>query len=501
MKGIYAFLSIGILLATQTLLGCSSGGYDDSANDTQTPNTLSFTVSLDGSQQVPQPVQTAATGTAELVLNQETGELNGSVTVINPISTITAAHIHQSVAGTNSSPFIPLERSNIDDNVWNVPAGTTLTGDEVAMLLEGGMYINIHSNNHPAGEIRGQIVGDDTEVIRVKLTGANEVPSVDTLGEAIAYITVNKNTADITAIVHINNLIATAVHLHQGFAGVNGSPVITLNENSNDSFLWEASSTLTEDQLSTLLNGSLYINVHTTANPSGEIRGQIAPAAIKIIQTTLDGNQQTPNPVSTNGTGTGFVTLDTTTGDITAKLRVENLSGAITNAHIHQAVAGTNGGVAVPLAQNDTDNSLWEADTTLTSAQQQALLHGEMYFNVHSSAFADGELRGQILIPSFRFIQNTVFNTRCISCHSASGASGGLQLDYEDTFARLVLTASNQNSAVDLVAPGDPDNSYLIHKLEGIASVGGQMPPNGGSLEPVVIDNIRLWIAQGAEHN
>ena len=104
-------------------------------------------------------------------------------------------------------------------------------------------------------------------------------------------------------------------------------------------------------------------------------------------------------------------------------------------------------------------------------------------------------------MPSFHFIQNTVFNTRCISCHSSAGASGSLRLDDANTYANLVLKASNQNSALNRVSPGEPDSSYLIHKLEGTASTGSQMPPNNAPLAQAIIDNIRQWIAQGAEHN
>lgn len=498
MKHKFSVLSYCIILAMGIFIGCDNSSYDESPGNSKKPNTTPLDVTLDGTQQVPQPVQTPTTGSAELALVQETGELSGSVTVYNPNSTITAAHIHQSIAGTYSNPLIPLKQSNSNTEVWNVPDDTILSGDEVDSLLTGGMYINVHSTDHAAGEIRGQITSDSTEVIRVKLLGSHEVPAVNSAGDGIAYVTVNKDTADFTAVVHVNNLIATAAHIHQAFAGSNGSSAITLNQNTSDSFMWEAESTLSEDQLSALLSGEMYINVHTAANPDGEIRGQIAPASIKVIQTRLDGNQEVPDPVTTNGDGTGYITLDTVTGDIIATLRVDNLSDTITNAHIHQAAAGENGSIAVPLTADSADSGLWETNTTLTSAQQQALLHGEMYFNVHSSTFTQGELRGQILLPNFSFIQSTVFNTRCISCHSGPGASGGMRLD-DNTYAHLVLNASNQNSALDRVAPGDPDNSYIIQKLEGTAATGSQMPPGGNTLQPVVIDNVRQWIAQGAE--
>ncbi len=48
------------------------------------------------------------------------------------------------------------------------------------------------------------------------------------------------------------------------------------------------------------------------------------------------------------------------------------------------------------------------------------------------------------------------------------------------------------------VAAGDSDNSYLIHKLEGTATVGARMPQGGPFLDQATIDAIRTWIDQGA---
>ena len=47
------------------------------------------------------------------------------------------------------------------------------------------------------------------------------------------------------------------------------------------------------------------------------------------------------------------------------------------------------------------------------------------------------------------------------------------------------------------VAPTDPDNSYLIQKMEGTAATGGVMPPSG-MLPQTTIDIVRQWIIDGA---
>ena len=62
----------------------------------------------------------------------------------------------------------------------------------------------------------------------------------------------------------------------------------------------------------------------------------------------------------------------------------------------------------------------------------------------------------------------------------------------------LVGVASMGNGALLRVAPNDPDNSYLIHKLEGTGNGSVMPPPPSAVLSPATIDNIRQWITDGA---
>lgn len=102
--------------------------------------------------------------------------------------------------------------------------------------------------------------------------------------------------------------------------------------------------------------------------------------------------------------------------------------------------------------------------------------------------------------PNFSEIQANVFVPSCATtgCHLGAGAPQGLRLDDANSYGLLVGVASSEVSSILRVAPGDPDNSYLIRKLEGTASVGAQMPLNAPPIEQVSIDVIRQWITDGA---
>lgn len=104
--------------------------------------------------------------------------------------------------------------------------------------------------------------------------------------------------------------------------------------------------------------------------------------------------------------------------------------------------------------------------------------------------------------PTFTNIQTNVFNAICVNCHVGASAPQGLTLDAATSYDMLVGVASVGRPDVLRVAPGNPDASYLIRKLQGGPDiVGAQMPLNLTPLRQNTINAIRVWIAQGAPRN
>jgi hypothetical protein len=106
---------------------------------------------------------------------------------------------------------------------------------------------------------------------------------------------------------------------------------------------------------------------------------------------------------------------------------------------------------------------------------------------------------GDMLVPTFDSIQTNVFEPLCAHCHSGANAPAGLRLDAANSYALLVGVASTEQPGVLRVAPGNPNASYVIHKLEGTAAVGERMPAGLPPLPQSDIDVIRQWIADGAQ--
>jgi hypothetical protein len=95
-------------------------------------------------------------------------------------------------------------------------------------------------------------------------------------------------------------------------------------------------------------------------------------------------------------------------------------------------------------------------------------------------------------------IEANVFTPICSKCHIGGGAPEGLRLDAADAYNLLVGVPSTEVPSILRVKAGDPDNSYIIQKLEGHAAVGGQMPLGGPYLSTTTIGFIRQWISNGA---
>ena len=112
-----------------------------------------YEATLTGGEEVP-PVSTPARGMAELQLNTNTNVLTWKVSYSGLSAPVSGGHIHGPAApGQNGPVAVPF--ANVQ--VQPVQGQATLTPQQMADLTAGRWYVNIHSNTHPAGEIRGQL--------------------------------------------------------------------------------------------------------------------------------------------------------------------------------------------------------------------------------------------------------------------------------------------------------------------------------------------------------
>jgi len=110
-----------------------------------------ITATLSGAEEVP-PVETSASGTANFQLRADRS-VSGYVRT-KGIEGV-AAHIHDGGPGVNGPVAIPLNKKN--SNEWTIPVGTKFTAAQIESLKAGTLYVNVHTDAHKGGEIRGQL--------------------------------------------------------------------------------------------------------------------------------------------------------------------------------------------------------------------------------------------------------------------------------------------------------------------------------------------------------
>jgi Bacterial Ig-like domain len=110
-----------------------------------------------------------------------------------------------------------------------------------------------------------------------------------------------------------------------------------------------------------------------------------------------------------------------------------------------------------------------------------------------------GGTTGGPITADFQSIQDNVFTPICSKCHVGASAPEGLQLDAAHSYNLLVGVPSAEQPNFLRVKPSDPNNSYMVRKIEGASGiVGGQMPLGETPLPQATIDAIRQWVMNGA---
>jgi hypothetical protein len=206
---------------------------------------------LSGANEVP-AVTTTATGSASGSYNKTSKLLNLNVTYAG--ITPTAWHIHNAAAGVAGPVVFAFGTTFTTPFTYVSPLA--LATDQETNLLAGNNYVNIHSAKAPGGEIRGQLA----------LTPSAAQGSVT--GKF------NNSTKVLTLQINYLGITPTMWHIHKGAVGVAGPVVLDLGNTFGSPFNFTTSA-LDATQEADLKSGLYYVNIHSAAVPSGEIRGQL----------------------------------------------------------------------------------------------------------------------------------------------------------------------------------------------------------------------------------
>ena len=112
--------------------------------------------------------------------------------------------------------------------------------------------------------------------VKLTLTGDAEVPPVSTMASGSGSINVGADMT-VSGMVMTSGVAGSMAHIHLAAAGKNGGVIIPLIAQTGGHWMVPAGAKLTEAQYAAFKAGELYVNVHSAANPGGEIRAQIKP--------------------------------------------------------------------------------------------------------------------------------------------------------------------------------------------------------------------------------
>jgi CHRD domain len=194
--------------------------------------------------------------------------------------------------------------------------------------------------------------------------------------------------------VSVSGMTARTVTLNQGFAGSSGEAVVTLapRAGSAGEFAVPANVTLSAEQARAFSQGGLYALATSTANPSGEIRGQLAPDNVRV-----NFSQLTPSRAAAalgmRASGVAATTVDTRAGTLTVHVNTAGVEDA-TSARVLGAAGGT---PLAELARSPVEMGHFSTELApLSAAAVESFEAGRLSVSVAAAATPAGAIGGPI---------------------------------------------------------------------------------------------------------
>jgi CHRD domain/IPTL-CTERM motif/Prealbumin-like fold domain len=277
------------------------------------------------------------------------------------------------------------------------------------------------------------------------LRGSQEVPPVPSTASGGCYGELNQGagTFAITCVHDVEN--ATVMHIHRGAAGENGAIAFDMGDPASG-FVTATWTGMTAADISDLLAGNLYMNIHTAGRPAGEIRGQILPRTVDTVAFTANGEQVVP---PNDSTATANCTANLNDPATALDVSCGHTFPSPAAAHIHEAPVGENG----PIVFTFANPAVLTGSVPMTPRLIAGFAATFLYLDVHAAGGTEenpaDEIRGQIGTPPAGAGTGTII----IAKETYPG--GGTSFEFTESItAGTFMLDHGQSETFTSVAPG-----------------------------------------------
>lgn len=251
---------------------------------------------LTGSQEVPANTNPGF-GNATVAFDATRQNITVTITVANLGAAINNFHIHEAPAGSNGPVVVNL--IGLGGTFTNgTMTGTFPIAPDVAFRMlttPSNFYVNVHTTALPGGAVRGQLgyVSGGAVTYAAELRPSNEVPPATSTAYGSAFVTYDPINSTIAWDARANGIAnPTLSHIHRNVAGANGPVIINFatsaaqiaggRTSGSGPISAVQSANLQPSDLVALSTpagaAGYYVNIHSSAFPGGEVRGQLAVA-------------------------------------------------------------------------------------------------------------------------------------------------------------------------------------------------------------------------------
>ena len=360
-----------------------------------------------------------------------------------------------------------------------VPGAYTYTGNGTEMGNRMPFWQN-GMGGGGGGMMMARIPRTDKFLFAARLTGANQVPAVNTPASAVASFLLNANRDSICIHLDINNISSdiTGVMINEGIAGETGPLAFDLTPNleGNSVFTGITNENLSNEVIMKFLKGMYYINVKTIDHPDGEIRSQINLETDMMFKGMLSSDAHVHNVEVGDNNPWGLLSYGLSMDKKTLNYMVvaDDLTAPIQLATIMYGREG----VAQNMVYNITNNIVMgfsivmgSIDLTMNPAFVDSLMSGAVYVNLTTMNNPVGEVRGQLYMDKSISLDMMLDTTQVIGSTVVGSNAMGLGLAFLnkslDTlkYDVVVNEMSGAITNVELIDGTDMNNMVVVKNL------------------------------------